>query len=358
MRTRVRTLTRAVAAVFGATVIALGAASMIDQFGDVGAIASAYAKDEGGASGGHTSGSSGSAGGHSAGGSEKSGGHSTGGGSDKGGGHSGDSGGDKGGGHATGSGHSGGSDKGGGPNTASHRYGLERGEHGTKPGHQGHASGTHGQNAKHGATAHDTGASRRFGGGSGLAGLEQVLEGPARFGGGTTLTQSASTDPGPKFRFRYWGGWTIPDDGAPTDDVEVATVEFTPTGAGGGPLAKLSLPSAARCDDVGAGMRTKAFYSAANLARLDAARAELDPGLLAAGRGLDPTLMVNVQEDLVDGRVDSLVIGSYFGMMATSPVTPEAVKRVAYRLCAPVTDETAKRIAQVAEEMRVVARAE
>jgi hypothetical protein len=362
MTTRVRTLTFAVAAVFGATAIALAAVPLIDQFADIGAVASAYAKDEGGAAGGHTSGETGSSsGGHaSGGGSDKggaSGGHTSGGGADKGGGHT--SGGhtsgggaDKGGGHT-----SGGGTHGGGPNTASHRYGLERSTHGTKPGHEGHASGVHGQNAQHGSSVHGAGADRRFGGGNGIAGMEQVPEGPARFAGSSMLTQSASSEPGPKFRFRYWGGWDIPDD--PNDVgtvvVEAVDVPATPVGGGGGPLAKLSLASAARCDDVGANMPSRSFFSAANLARLDAARTEIDPDALASRRGLDPTLMANVQEELVDGRADPVLVGTYLGMMTRTPVSPEMVKRVAFRLCAPMTDEMAGQIAQAAEEVRVVA---
>ena len=198
MTTQVRTLTLAVAAVFGATAIALAVGPLDDRLAGIGVIASAYAKDEGGSSGGHTSGATGgSSGGHTSGAtsSSSSGGHTSGGGSDKGGsaagghtsgggseggssagGHTSGGGSDKGGasgGHASGGGESGGGhesgggSKGGGPTTASHRYGLERADHGTKPGHQGHASGVHGATAKHGASSHATGSDRRFGGGSG-----------------------------------------------------------------------------------------------------------------------------------------------------------------------------------------------
>ena len=398
MTTQVRTLTLAVAAVFGATAIALAVGPLDDRLAGIGVIASAYAKDEGGSSGGHTSGATGgssgghtsgatsssSSGGHtSGGGSDKggsaAGGHTSGGGSDKGGssagGHTSGGGSDKGGasgGHASGGGESsgghesGGGSKGGGPTTASHRYGLERADHGTKPGHQGHASGVHGANAKHGASSHSTGSDRRFGGGSGISGMEQVLEGPARFAESTTLTQTASNDPGPKFRFRYWGGWALPegpdgDDGttpvATTFDVD-SVVVANPIGGGGGPLAKLTLASPARCDDVGANMPTRAFYSTANLSRLDAALVELDPDAIKAGRGLDPTMMANVQEELVDGRADPALIGSYLGMMSRKPVTPETVKRLAFRLCAPINDNTANQIAQMAEEVRSVASAD
>ncbi len=404
MRTKVRSLTLAVAAVFGATAIALAVGPLDDRLADIGVIASAYAKEEGGSSGGHTSGTTaGSSGGHtsgatshssssgghtSGGGSDKggssgghtsgstshsSGGHTSGGGSEKGGasgGHTSGGGSDKGGssgGHTTGadSGHaSGDGSKGGGPNTASHRYGLERADHGTKPGHEGHASGVHGANAKHGASSHSSGSDRRFGGGSGIGGMEQVLEGPARFAESTTLTQTASTDPGPKFRFRYWGGWALPEppDGDGGTDVAVNPIDIgdssltaAPVGGGGGPLAKLVLNSPARCDDVGQNMPTRAFYTTANLSRLDAALVELDPDALKSGRGLDPSLMVDVQEELVDGGADKALVGTYLAMMSKVPVTPETVKRVAYRLCAPIDDDTASKIAQMAEEVRTLA---
>lgn len=90
------------------------------------------------------------------------------------------------------------------------------------------------------------------------------------------------------------------------------------------------------------GMRTKSFYTAANLVRLDAARTEVDPEALSKGRGADPARMINLQDDLVDGRVDALVLGSHLGMMATTAVTPEVVKRVGFRRCAPVADESAR----------------
>lgn len=72
MTTKVRTLTLAVAAVFGATAIALSVGPLDDRIASIGVIASAYAKEEGGSSGGHTSGAtSGSSGGHTSGATDR-----------------------------------------------------------------------------------------------------------------------------------------------------------------------------------------------------------------------------------------------------------------------------------------------
>jgi hypothetical protein len=346
--------------------------TIADTIASIGMVGSAHAKDEGGSSGGHTSGSSGHAsggatsGGHASGGgstSHASGGHASGGSSSShaSGGHT--SGG-KSGGHTSGAegGHSSGGK--GAPHTASSRRGMEQAGHGTKPGHEGHASGIHGANAKHGgnvSTYYTTGTARSFGGGSGIGGLDGVLEGPARFAPNSTLSLTDARQPGPKFTFRYWGGWAIPDDGGGGGgggDDTPTTVDVTPIGGGGGPLAGLSLPSAARCDGVGTNMPTKSFYTSSNLVRLDAARMELDPEAIGSQRGLDPKMMVAVQEALVDGKPDALTVGAYLGLMSRSAVTPEAVKRVAYRLCAPMTDELARSIAQAAEEVRVTAKAQ
>jgi hypothetical protein len=350
-----------------------------DTIADIGMVGSAYAKDEGGSSGGHTSGSSGHASGGATSGGHTSGGHTSGGGSTShtSGGHTsgggstshasgGHTSGGKSGGHTSGaeSGHSSGGK--GAPHTTSARKGMEQAGHGTKPGHEGHASGMHGANAKHGgnvSTYYTTGSARSFGGGSGVGGMEGVLEGPARFAPSSTLSLTEARLPGPKFTFRYWGGWAIPDDGGDggeggTPTTYAADPEPTPIGGGGGPLAGLSLPSAARCDGVGTNMPTKSFYSNANLVRLDAARMELDPEAIGNKRGLDPTLMVAVQEALVDGKPDAVAVGAYLGMMSRTAVTPQSVKRVAYRLCAPMTDELARNIAQAAEEVRVTAKAD
>ena len=355
MRTQIRKLSLAVAAVFGVTALAMIGGPLVDRDTDFGLVATAQAKDEGGTSGGHASGGSGGKGGGesgSKGAGESGGGHTSGGSS----GHT--SGGESG-------GESGGSSGAkGSPHTESARQGMEKAAHGTKAGHEGHASGVHGANATHGGKVsayHASGAVRTFGGGSGLSTTESIMEGPARFAPNSTLSVTETLQPGPKFTFRYWGGWSVPTDGGGGDDgvvVAQAIVDPTPVGGGGGQLARLDLASAARCDGVGSNMPTRSFYTNANLGRLDAARNEIDPAFVGGRGESDPAMMAAVQEALVDGRSDPVLVGTYLGMMSRTTVTPDTVKRVAYRLCVPVDDATANNIAEAAQQVNLTANAD
>ncbi len=357
MRTQIRKLSLAVATVFGITALVTIGGPLVDRDTDFRLVASAHAKDEGGGSAGKGGGESGSKGGGesgSKGAGESGGGHTSGGSS----GHT--SGGHTSGGESGGeSGHSSGGK--GSPHTTSARQGMEQAEHGTKVGHEGHASGVHGANAAHGgkvSTYHASGAARTFGGGSGLSTTESIMEGPARFAPNSTLSLTETLQPGPKFTFRYWGGWSVPTDGGGDDGVVVAqaiVVDPTPVGGGGGQLARLDLASAARCDGVGGNMPTRSFYTNANLGRLDAARKEVDPAFVEGRGESDPAMMVAVQEALVDGRSDPVLVGTYLGMMTRATVTPETVKRVAYRLCVPVDDATANNIAEAAQQVNLTA---
>jgi hypothetical protein len=370
MRTQIRKLSLAVAAVFGVTALAMIGGPLVDRDTDFRLVASAHAKDEGGTSGGHTSGGSGGKGGGESGskGAGESGGHTSGGSSGHtSGGSSGHTSGGSSGGHTSGgdsggsSGHSSGGK--GSPHTTSARHGMEQSAHGTKVGHEGHSSGVHGANATHGGKVsayHASGAARTFGGGSGLSTTESVMEGPARFAPNSTLSLTETLQPGPKFTFRYWGGWTVPTDGGGDDGVVVAQVivDPTPVGGGGGQLARLDLASAARCDGVGGNMPTRSFYTNANLGRLDAARKEIDPGYVAGRGESDPAMMAAVQEALVDGRSDPVLVGTYLGMMSRTTVTPETVNRVAYRLCVPVNDAAANNIAEAAQQVNFTASAD
>ncbi len=368
------------AAAIGAAALALATTPFVTEYlgaMDGGLISSAYAQDHGsggghdsggGSSGGHTSGGSsgghssggghdsGASGGHS-GGSGGSGGHSSGGGHDSGasGGHSGGSGGSgghsggSGGSHASGGGgHSGGGGGGGGGGHDG-GGGGERARHGTNPGHQGHASGTHSGSM----SAHDNGSDRRFGGGSGLASSAAVPEGVGRYG------PSYGQGPSAHSRFRYWGGWALPDtpddpgDGDPTQYAVDTTSYELATPGGGGPSASPGLNSAGRCDDVGAGMTADAQYSKANLARMKAAYALIAPEAAAAGEMPSPYLLANFQAELTKANPDMLLAGTYLGLVAKEPVTPDAVKKVCWRMCAPVGGGAAEQIAQVAENQRL-----
>jgi hypothetical protein len=203
--------------------------------------------------------------------------------------------------------------------------------------------------------AHSTGSDRRFGGGSGLSSGGTVPEGVGRYG------YSYGEGPSASSRFRYWGGWAlpdIPDDGGddgtggdPTLYTAYSTSLATP--GGGGPSTGPGLTSAGRCDDVGAGMTAQAQFSRANLARMSAVFAQLAPGAVAAGEMTSPYLLANFQSELLKAKPDPLLAGTYLGLVAKEPVTAEAVKKAGWRMCAPVSSDQAEAIAQVAEGQRL-----
>jgi hypothetical protein len=291
--------------------------------------------DSGGTEGGHTGGSGGP------GGSGSSGGHDSGGSS----GHGGGSGGA--GGHGGGPGASGG--HGGGHDPGSEGGGEEAKGHGTRMQHQGHASGRHGA-----ASAHQAGGDR-FGGGSGLRGNDQVPEGIGRYGAGFASDSLRTAG-----RFRYWGGWTLPDD--PTDPGATdptATTYLTSTsdfiaGPGGGPSINVRtvLDSSPRCEGVAAKMPSAEQLGSTNLRRLNAARSIVDPEL-AAGSGMPaPYLMANLQEELIKRAPDTQLAGTYLGLVAKAPVSPEKVKQVAFQLCVLIGDDAAQKISAAAEQQR------
>jgi hypothetical protein len=279
-------------------------------------------------------------GGPGGGGEDSGGGHDSGGSS----GHSGGSGGA--GGHGGGPGASGG--HGGGHDPGSEGGGEETKGHGTRMQHQGHASGTHGA-----ASAHQAGGDR-FGGGSGLRGNDQVPEGIGRYGAGFASDSLRTAG-----RFRYWGGWTLPDD--PTDPGTTdptATTYLTSTGdfipgPGGGPSINVRtvLDSSPRCEGVAAKMPSAEQLGSTNLRRLNAARSIVDPEL-GSGKMPAPYLMANLQEELVKPAPDAQLAGTYLGLIAKAPVTPEKVKQVAFQLCVLIGDDEAEKISAAAEQQR------
>jgi len=253
------------------------------------------------------------------------------------------------GGHGGGPGASGG--HGGGHDAASEgseHGGEEAKGHGTRYQHRGHASGRHGA-----ATAHEAGGDR-FGGGSGLRGNGQVPEGVGRYGAGY-----AAQGPQTAGRFRYWGGWTLPDDPYGTDPT--ATTYLTSTtdvipGPGGGPSTNVrkALDSEPRCEGVAPKMAAAEQLGSKNLRRLNAARGIVDPELAESGRVVSPYLMANLQEELLKPETDSQLAGTYLGLVAKEPVTADKVKQVSNQLCVRVSDEQAQRIAAAAEQQRVI----
>jgi len=341
------------AALVGTALLALAATPFVSTYLDgvaLGIIPTAYAQDH--ASGGHTSGSSGGED-HASGGAGESGGHTGGAGGGETGGHTSGAGsgagghaGGGGGGHGgsgSGGGHAGGA---GGPQY----HGGENPQHGTRAEHEGHASGVHGQS--HGDTAHSAGADRRFGGGSGLAGLEQVPEGPARMRYTFEYGNQYSFGAGPGANFRYWGGWVIPDEEEPGDEPTTVADTSLSTG-GGGPSATTSLQALARCDDVSGTMPSTQSLSGRNVQRATAARGILAPADVAEGAVPPPYLLVSFQEELHKTKPDTLVAGTYLGLVAKVPVTGELVKQVAWRMCVPLDDTQANAIADAAEVQRM-----
>ena len=314
------------------------------------AYAQSHSGGPGGSSGGQDTGGhdSGSTGGHDSG---STGGHDTGstGGHDSGGGCGG---GGCGGGGDSG-GHSGGSGgKGGGRGDMVPHRGAEAPGHGTRYQHKGHAAGTHGA-----ASAHAAGANR-FGGGSGVSGNSQVPEGVGRYGAGFA-SDSLRTAGG----FRYWGGWTLPGD--PTDPgdgsdgtvtpylVTTTTTDIVP-GPGGGPSINVRnvLDSSPRCEGVAAKMPATEQFGSANLRRLNGARSVIDPALAESGKLVSPYLMANLQEELVKPKPDPQLAGTYLGLVAKTPVTPEKVKQVGFQLCVVIADAQAEQISSAAEQQR------
>jgi hypothetical protein len=284
--------------------------------------------DGGHSSGGHTSGGS-SSGSHSSGGGSSGGGSS--GGHSSGGGH--DAGGDS---------HSGGK---GGPSG-----------HGMRQGHEGHASGQHAGRGESGGASHGSRpighvTDRRFGGGNGGHANDLVPEGPGQHG---SMAQHGSVT---ATRFRYWGGWSVPDDDgvAPTTFAYTAPTEVAPLGSGGGGGAGTGtfMSVAGRCDDVGGKVSASARLSGRNLARIAEVQKLIAQPVLPAAKMAPPYLLANFQEELSKSQPDTLLAGTYLGMAARVSVTPELVTKVAFQLCVPCSDVVASKVAEAASVHRV-----
>jgi len=285
-------------------------------------VGTAYAQEHSGGPGG----SGGESGGHTGGESGGSAGHGSGGG------HGGGGGGMGGSGHDSGSEHGGEESKG----------------HGTRYQHRGHASGEHGHESSHQA------GGDHFGGGSGVRGNDQVPEGIGRYGEGFSTLGASEQG-----RFRYWGGWYVPEEPVVVNPTSLSSTDPTSTemipGPGGGPAVNVraTLDESARCEGVSSGMAVALQFSGANLLRLNTARGLVDPALAASGKIGSPYLMGNLQSELTKPKPNIELAGTYLGLLAKVPVSPDTVKKVGFQLCAVVGDGPAKEIAQVAEEQRV-----
>ncbi|TAL53882.1 MAG: hypothetical protein EPN80_13420 [Pandoraea sp.] len=190
-----------------------------------------------------------------------------------------------------------------------------------------------------------------------MRGNGQVPEGVGRYGSGAASMQDVG-----RTRLRYWGGWsnpsdplTPPDSGTETTDpgTGTATSDFIP-GPGGGPAVNVrsSLDSSQRCQGVAPGMAATQQFSGGNLLRLNEARGEVDPALAASGKIVSPYLMGNLQNELIKPAPNPELAGTLLGLVAKTPVTPTAVKRIGFLLCARMTDAQADQIAQIAEQQR------
>ncbi len=281
----------------------------------------ALAADEGG--GGHDSGAGGKGG--------EGGGHSGGKGGEEGGGHSGGQGGGEGGGHGSG--------------------GLKL-RHGLSADHQGHASGVHGKE-KGVSEMNSPGPSQRFGGGSGIAGADQILEGPGENSPGGNGEVSRHRN---QFRnqFRYWGGWTLPGEGDSggtegTDGIASTDPGFN-TGGGGGAGTGFHLVGEARCGDMGT-LKAGNRLDGKNLVRFREARSLLAPGARLPASAI--LLLANYQVELEKKEPDPVLAGTYIGNIAKQPVTPELISKVSDGLCVIPPEDKKGEIAKAAEEQRL-----
>ena len=118
---------------------------------------------------------------------------------------------------------------------------------------------------------------------------------------------------------------------------------------------RTTLPSAARCDDIGDGkLSSTARFSGANLNRLESVRATIAPEQdLSMMRG-QALLLANFQEELEKPSPDLLLAGTYLGLVSKIPLNPDRVKQVTNGLCVPCSNEQASEIARVAEDQRLV----
>lgn len=327
-------------------------------------------------SGGNSGGSGGAKGGKDSGGTSHSSGSS----------QSGGSGGSKGGGHTSDSNQHGSSqnaDHGSTPHSGGMAGGLKL-RHGMGKNHVGHVPGQHGdataesekgQKGQNGKRRGGSGGHDVFAGGTGLGGTEHVPEGVATavVVADAAPVQVAATEqisngfgPQHRFRFRYWGGRNIPDDGGGGDDggddgdggddptVVVVTPTFANTG-GGGPTSSFTLAAAASCDDhVPGTLFGWDRYSRRNMERMDKVIRSLAPEVSGEAWMSKSYLVANIQDELEKPKPDTTLVGTYFGLVATNPVSTDAVKSACYALCVGVDGDQAHEIAKAAEVQRLV----
>lgn len=222
----------------------------------------------------------------------------------------------KGAGGGGGGGHSGGGHEEGGSSGSSH--GGEIPKHGTGAGHVGHASGVHSDaigriNQTSGVKGYAV--PRRFAGGAGIWGGEQVPEGIAAFGQG-----EGSTAPS---RLRYWGGWNL----YPEDD-------GTPAGGGGSAVGISALDGQARCEDVSPGVIES--LSTRNWARLGEAIDLLQgPGqpLGSRAREMGIFTLAVYQFELLSERADVNAAATHLAAVSRVSLDEATIGKINWVLC-------------------------
>ena len=261
-------------------------------------------------------------------------------------------GGEGGGGHGAGDGgdgHGGGGEGHGGH--GGHGSGKESGglklRHGLSADHPGHASGVHGNEMERNDTE-NPGASRRFGGGSGIVGAEQLMEGPGE-------NPQGGFGPGPRYRnqFRYWGGWTLPGEGDGGGTEGTGGVPTDPgfnTGGGGGSGTAFHIVGEPRCADMGS-LNTANRLAGRNLGRFRQVQSLLAPERKLPGSAI--LLLANYQTELEKKNPNAVLAGTYLGMVAQVPVTPELISKASSMMCVIPPSDQRDRIANVAEEQRI-----
>lgn len=225
--------------------------------------------------------------------------------------------------------------------------GKEQKGFGTRAGHEGHSSGQHRVGERQGS------GGSRFGGGSGVSGSDQVPEGLVR-----ERSNALASDNGT--RARLGEGW--PDIATPPVDPDPIVVavpvtdplDVTPIGSGGSPSASSYglLSSPMRCEGVAPNMSLAQQWSSANFRRIKLGLRQLDPRQQLNGRMDSLMVMVALQEEFGKKSPQPELLGTYLGLIAQTPVTPELIKQMAFELCAALPESEMPEIARIANLQR------
>ena len=234
-----------------------------------------------------------------------------------------------------------GSGSSGGAHSSGH--GGEITSHGTGAGHSGHTSGVHAEDTglrRDGSSkAKGYAASRRFAGGAGIWGGEQVPEGIATFG--------SSEGTGPVSRLRYWGGWDL----YPEDNV-------IPPGGGGMAAGISVLEGQPRCEDISPGVLEP--LSTRNWARLGTAFDLVQAPEQAMPEKVRQRGMFTLavyQFELMSEKPDFPAAATHLAAVSRVPVDTETVAKINWALCVgggtPETANTLANLAQARQQARV-----